>query len=306
MRSASANPISVLFATTRPAFLLLTPACAAVGIGTAYWTTGGVSAVGALLALAGALAAHVSVNMLNEYFDFRSGLDAQTQRTPFSGGSGALPGNPSLAGAVLFTGLLALVLTGAVGLHFLLTQGRALLPLGIAGLVVVLAYTPWVTRHPVASLLAPGLGFGPLMVVGTHVALTGEYSAAAWAASLVPFGLVNGLLLLNQFPDVDADRAVGRRHLPMLLGRPRAVRVYAVLVRFSFVALLAAIVLDVLPGFCALGFVTVPLAYVVIVQAARHADDLPALLPVLGLNVALTLTTPLLLAAGLFLAKRAA
>lgn len=304
MSPASVSPFAVLFATARPSFLLLTPACAAVGIGTAYWTTGTLSPAGAVLALAGGLAAHVSVNMLNEYFDFRSGLDAQTQRTPFSGGSGALPGHPSMAGAVLFAGILALVLTAAIGVHFLQTQGRALLPLGIAGLVVVLAYTPWVTRHPVASLLAPGLGFGPLMVVGTHVALTGEYRAAAWAASLVPFGLVNGLLLLNQFPDVDADRAVGRRHLPMLLGRPRAARVHAALVLVTFAALLAAIMVGVLPAFCALGFVTVPLAVAVVTRSARHADDLPALLPVLGLNVALTLATPALVASGLFLAPR--
>ncbi len=42
-----------------------------------------------MLALLGAFLAHISVNTLNEYFDFKSGLDLETIKTPFSGGSGA-------------------------------------------------------------------------------------------------------------------------------------------------------------------------------------------------------------------------
>ena len=48
-----------------------------------------------ILALAGGLLAHISVNALNEYLDFTSGLDLTTLRTPFSGGSGTLPANIS-------------------------------------------------------------------------------------------------------------------------------------------------------------------------------------------------------------------
>ena len=103
-------------------------------------------------------------------------------------------------------------------------QGAALLPIGLAGAVLVVAYTPWITHHPLLCLLAPGLGFGPLMVAGTDVALTGVHHPATYVASLVPLLQVSGLLFLNQFPDVDADRAVGRRHIPMLWGRPRAAR----------------------------------------------------------------------------------
>ena len=151
-------------------------------------------------------------------------------------------------------------------------------------------------------LLAPGLGFGPFMVVGTQLALTGQHGAAAWAASVVPLAGVSGLLLLNQFPDVDADRNVGRRHLPMLLGRPQAARVWAVLQGLGYAGLVAAVALHALPLAALLGLLTLPLALAVARGALAHADDLGALLPTLGRNVAYTLATPALVALGMFMA----
>ena len=71
----------------------------------------------------GALCCHVSVNAFNEYYDFRSGLDARTRRTPFSGGSGTLPGKPELAGQALATAVvthLAVVAVAVVLAEWLL------------------------------------------------------------------------------------------------------------------------------------------------------------------------------------------
>jgi hypothetical protein len=62
-----------------------------------------------LLIFIGALFAHISVNTLNEYFDFKSGLDLTANKTPFSGGSGALPNTPDVAG-VSFKGWLAIAI----------------------------------------------------------------------------------------------------------------------------------------------------------------------------------------------------
>jgi len=78
-------------------FLLLALACVLLGIATAHYQGSGLDMLYLLLALVGGLAAHVAVNALNEYDDFRSGLDMKTERTPFSGGSGVLPANPERA-----------------------------------------------------------------------------------------------------------------------------------------------------------------------------------------------------------------
>lgn len=288
-----------LIGTMRVPFLLLPPMCVALGLAGAAWAGQHVDPMRALLVLLGALAAHASVNMFNEWHDFKTGLDATTQRTPFSGGSGALPADPAALQATLVGASALLLLAVGIGAWLMATQGLALLPIGLAGVVLVLAYTPWITHHPLLCLLAPGLGFGPLMVAGSDVAVTGSHHPATYVASLVPLLLVSGLLFLNQFPDVDADRAVGRRHLPMLWGRPRAARLFAALVLGAPALVVGAVLLRLLPAQALLALLALPLALRVARGALRDADDLGALLPTMGRNVALTLAMPALLAAGL-------
>lgn len=283
-------------------FLILAPACVLPGIGTASLGGGAATGWDIALVLAGAIAAHAAVNALNEVFDFRSGLDARTTRTPFSGGSGTLPADPSLARLALWLGIGALVLACAIGLRFVVLRGAALLPIGLLGVATVLAYTPWATRRSWASLLAPGLGFGPAMVIGTHVALTGRYDATAIAASLLPGCLASALLFLNQFPDIEADRSVGRRHLPMLLGRRRAARVYALLVFLAYVALGAGVMLHLLPAVALWTLVTLPLAIATVIGVLRDAEDPARLLRWMGLDVALAVLAPTVLGAALLTA----
>jgi 1,4-dihydroxy-2-naphthoate octaprenyltransferase len=156
----------------RVPFLILTPACVLLGIGTAFYSGTHINFLHVLLVLVGALCTHISVNAFNEYDDFKSGLDTHTQRTPFSGGSGTLPAKPEMARTALAIALISLGIIALTGIYFTCLHGLALLPLGLLGIIVIVAYTPWLTRNPILCLIAPGLGFGPLMVMGTYFALT--------------------------------------------------------------------------------------------------------------------------------------
>lgn len=285
----------------RPPFLLLPPACVALGAGVATWRTGELHLTSLVLALFGALCAHISVNAFNEYFDFRSGLDRATTKTPFSGGSGTLPAHPEAAGAALGTALVSAAMTVAVGLFFWNRWGAAILPLGLAGLLLIVLYTTWITRNWLLCLVAPGVGFGTLTVMGTDFALTGSYSWHAALASLVPFFLVSNLLLLNQFPDVHPDRIVGRRHLPIVIGRRSSSLVYIGFLALSYASLVAGVAMGYLPAFSLFGLVTVVFAVPAGLGAYRHAEDPRALIPHMGQNVLVNLLTPLLSAGGLFL-----
>lgn len=296
------DTLRLLFGPMRPPFLLLAPACVAVGVGTAHWQTGGVRWLHVLWVVVGAVASHIAVNSANEYFDFRSGLDARTQRTPFSGGSGTLQAHPELARATLALVIGSMAAAVLVGLTFVRLQGWMLLPLGLAGLFLVLTYTVWWTHSPVLCLLAPGLGFGALMVLGTHFALTGSYSWTALVASLVPTFQVSNLLLLNQFPDVEADRTVGRMHYPITIGRRASARIYGAFLLLSYVAVVAGVILGLLPAASLLALLTAAPAWRAFRGASAHADDIPALAPFMGLNVIVCLATPVLLALGLLLA----
>jgi len=292
--------LKILLGPMRPRFLILTPACVLVGLGTAIWTSGQVSVFYFILTLIGAIATHISVNAFNEYFDFKSGLDLRTQRTPFSGGTGTLPAHPDMATPTLYVAVMTLVIAGLVGAFFLYVRGILLLPLGLVGFLIIVAYSPWVTYHPLISLIAPGLGFGPLMVVGTHFVLTGHYSWIALVGSLVPFFLVNNLLLLNQFPDVDADKTIGRRNLPIILGKKTSSLIYGMFLLLAYLSIACGVYFGYLPKASLLGLGTLVIAVPAFIGALRYAEDTKRLIPSMGLNVVINIVTPTLVAVGLF------
>jgi 1,4-dihydroxy-2-naphthoate octaprenyltransferase len=294
---------AVIFGPMRLPFLILTPACVMLGAATAAWSGAELNLHYLVFTFVGAVAAHISVNALNEYDDCKSGLDFTTQRTPFSGGSGTLPQSPDKAHVALITGLVSLVVTAIVGVYFLYIRGLWLLPVGLVGLVIIVVYTKWITQNAVLCLVAPGLGFGPLMVMGTDFALSGSYSWTSFVASLVPFFLVSNLLLLNQFPDVEADRGVGRHHFPIAIGREASVRLYVVFLAGAYLAIIFGYISGSLPlaGFLALGSIII--AVPTVRGVSRFAEDMDSLIPYMGRNVVIIILTPVLLAIGLFISS---
>lgn len=295
------NNLLIMLGLIRIPFLILTPACVLLGIGSALWSSGEINGLFAALAFIGALSAHISVNSLNEYFDYQTGLDFLTKKTPFSGGSGVLQEHPYMARRALGIGLAAFAFTAIIGIFFVVVWGWLLLPLGIIGLLVIVFYTIWLTSNPVLCLLAPGLGFGTLMVMGTDFVLTGSYSSTAFAASLAPFFLVSNLLLLNQFPDIQPDKTVGRRHIPITLGVRRSSFIYAAFLLLTYISIALGVYLHYLPRFSLMGLATMAIAIPAFTGAYRYGGNTKRLMPYLGLNVAVVVVTPLLVAAGLFL-----
>ncbi|WP_420429742.1 prenyltransferase [Algiphilus sp.] len=279
--------------------MLLTPVCVALGL--AAGPDFPDAAVAALILLGG-LAAHAAVNTLNEYQDFRSGLDQRTIRTPFSGGSGALPAHPEAAPAVAILAMVLLGLTTGIGALLLAHAGWLLLLPGVLGFALIVAYTRWLNRSPLLCLLAPGIGFGPVMVVGSSIAATGNASLTAWCASLLPLFLGSGLLLLNQLPDIEADRASGRRHLAIHYGAAASAHVYAALMFAALGSLLVGVGGGLLPMHSLVALLPFPLAWPAWQAARQHGQRIGQARPgALGANVALTLLAPALLAISLCL-----
>jgi 1,4-dihydroxy-2-naphthoate octaprenyltransferase len=186
-------------------------------------------------------------------------------------------------------------------MYFVLVRGTALLPLGLAGMFTIAVYTVWLTHNPFLCLITPGLGFGLFMVVGTSFALTGQYSWTAVTASLIPFFLVNNLLLLNQFPDAEADRGIGRKHLPIVIGRRASSWIYIAFLLLTYASIVGGVLANHLPAWALLGFLTLPLAVRAGAGAYWHAEDIPNLIPLMVQNVLLNIVTPVLVAIGFFL-----
>jgi len=285
----------IVLQTFRPSFLILTPVCVFLGLSTSLKTQTPTDFFIVFLVLIGAISAHISVNTLNEYYDFKSGLDMKTEKTRFSGGSGALPGNPEMAGSTLNVGLASLIVTVMVGGYLVFERGTQIMPLGIAGVLLIITYTQWLNRSPFLCLIAPGLGFGTLMVVGTHVALTGGYSSLAWLASLVPFFLTNNLLLLNQYPDIEADASVGRNTFPIAFGLKKSNFIYALFMLTAHSLILLLIVKRYIPVLSIIALVPIILSSFSLIGAIKFLSKISEAPRYMGANVAAAILTPLLL-----------
>jgi len=283
----------------RAPFLLLPITLVAVGAAVGV-LVGDFSPARSFLALVGLLALHMAVNILNEWSDQRTGIDLRTKRTPFSGGSGTLPSGSMEASTALIFGLLSAAAGLAIGVWFVILYGWVLVPPFALGAVCVLAYTNVLARSGVGELAA-GLGLGALPVACTAYVQGGNFTAAAWAASVPAFFMTFNLLLLNEFPDEEADRFGRRRNLVILLGRKLAARVYAIVALATPTSIIVAVVLDMVPPHSLAALLpSLLLAKPLTWALGDVREDVPV--PALAANVAWNLATNTVLAAALALA----
>jgi 1,4-dihydroxy-2-naphthoate octaprenyltransferase len=284
----------------RAPFLILSVTLVASGAAAAAYD-GAFSWSRTLVALVGLVALHAAVDALNEASDMRTGIDLHTKRTPFSGGSGTLPAGHLPERTAWNVGYGAFAIGAVCGLWFLFKVGWIILPILVAGAVCVLAYTDRLARIGIGEIAA-GLGLGALPVVGTALVQDATIGPAAVAASVPAFFMTFNLLLLNEFPDEEADRRGGRRNLVRIMGRKMAAWIYALAALATPFAILVGVLFEALPIHCALA--TLP--SLLLVQPLRWAlgnPEEPVPIPALGVNVAWNNGTNLILAATLLLAR---
>lgn len=284
----------------RVPFLLLPVVLAFLGASIA-WYYGAFHLGHALLAFLGLLLAHISVNVFNEYFDFRSGVDLKTQRTPFSGGSGAIPLGLISPGQALWLGLGTFLAIVAIGIYFTVVTGWLLLPLLLVAAVCITIYTPFILKMDWPEW-APAVGLGALPVLGAYFVQTGDYTVPAIVASIPSGILVHNLLLLNEFPDVEADATVNRKTLPIAIGKRKASVVYSVLMGMVYLWIVGGVITGWMPPFSVIALLTLPFA-VKAIQGAINYQDLGKLVPGMANNVLVVLVTQLLLGIGYILSR---
>ncbi len=285
---------------TRPQFLILTPVCVFAGVAASLYDGGSFHGLYFALAMIGAICAHITVNVLNDYFDYKSGVDLNTVRTPFSGGSGILPSLAIKPSEVLALGLGSLAIVIAIGIYFITVYGADILPIGIVGVLFAAVYTPVITKMPMSSEISAGAGFG-LITLGTYFTQSGTYTAASAVVTTVVCLLVANLLLINELPDVEADRVGGRKHLPITYGTKVAGRVYGVVTVLAYSVIVGAVVASIMPALALLGLLTLPFGIKAIKGAIKSHDDIENLVPSLGANILVVLVTPLLMSVGIII-----
>ena len=195
-----------------------------------------------VLCIFGVLIAHLSVNVLNDYFDFKDGTDEENNDyfQQVSGGSRAIElGLITLAGTkrlgIILT-IVALLIGGVILFSTNPANVDAVLMITLIGLFLGYFYT----APPLRLVARRGLGeltifltFGPLITLGTAFAIfNGDLSMAQEHLMNclyigIPMGLLTtNILLINEFPDMKSDTKTNKNHLVVTFGKKASRWIY--------------------------------------------------------------------------------
>jgi len=293
------NP-TIWFAETRPQFLVLSLILGLLGGAVAHWC-GDFSWGISLLATAGLVALHIAVNVFNDYFDFRSGIDLAAPRTPFSGGSGLLPSGRMQARSAFVLASISLTAGIVAGLVLWRLTGPPVLWLGVFGVASVIGYNTFFSKILLGEVVT-GLALGALPVLGLVYVNMLHFPPAAIYASVPSAFLVLNLLLLNEFPDAEADRAGGRRHIVTVFGPKAAAWIYVAFALGAHAWVLAGIASGIFPLTTALALLSLPVTLTACRGALTHYANPQKLVSSQAANVIVTLAFQSLLAVGFLLA----
>ena len=296
------HPLMRYFVAVRPAFLSVTFVGCLLGLATAALSGVTLDPLKATVTLLFALLAHGGANVVNDYYDAKSGCDAANDERvfPFTGGSRVIQnGVLSLQEAGVFGyALLAAVIPA--GLWLTAVSGPGLIGIGLAGLL-----TGWAYSAPPFKLQSRGLGeYGItaawlLIVVGSDFVQRHEFSFTPVAAGLGFALLFANVLYINQFPDVKADTQAGKRTLVVRLGVQRARWGYALIALLCYGWVLAMALLGHLPAVALISLLPAIASFKAAQNLARHAAQPMQLVPGIKLTILAASLHGLLLAAAL-------
>lgn len=258
-----------------------------------------------ILTLAGAILAHAGTNIINDYFDYKSGTDkANENRTVFNGGSPFLVDGTLKPKEVYAAGLLCFALCAVIGIYLTFTVSYIVFVLGVIGIGFGYFYTSPMLNLAARGIgeMAIGAGFGPLIVAGTYLVQTGTFSWEAVAAG-IPLGIMIGLVVfINQFPDMTADAGAGKRHWVVRMGLDRAAHWYVALMATTFALILLLWLVGVYPVAALMALLSVAISMKAVrIVLEKHAD-VKALVPAQAMTIQAHLAVGLLLTLGFVLA----
>ena len=291
--------ISVWLRVIRIRFLLASVIAVSLGLAINWWHTGNIEIFDAILTMCGVLALHASVDLLNDYWDFKRGIDTTTQRTKMSGGTGVLPEGLLKPKQVYAAGIIFLIAGAAIGAYFVFTDGI------IIGLILAFAvlsvyfYSTKIVDWGLAEIFI--VIKGTMIVIGTYFIQTTQITESAVLGGIVVGTLSSFVLFITSFPDHDADKAKGRKTLVINLGKQKACSVFWVFPIIFYSVSIFAIIIEVFPIYCLIILSTIPLVIKFGKKLKQNYEKLDKLLPIMSSTLVFSRVTGILLVVGFLL-----
>ena len=291
--------ISVWLRVIRIRFLLASVIAVSLGLAINWWQTGSIEIFDAILTMCGVLALHASVDLLNDYWDFKRGIDTTTQRTKMSGGTGVLPEGLLKPKQVYAAGIIFLIAGAVIGAYFVFTDGI------IIGLILAFAvlsvyfYSTKIVDWGLAEIFI--VIKGTMIVIGTYFIQTTQITESAVLGGIVIGTLSSFVLFITSFPDHDADKAKGRKTLVINLGKQKACSLFWVFPIIFYSVSIFAIIIEVFPIYCLIILSTVPLVIKFGKKLKQNYEKLDKLLPIMSSTLVFSRVTGILLVVGFLL-----
>ncbi len=290
--------IKIWIRATRAPFFQATIIPVLVGGVIAWYETSQFSWLLFLITLSGSLAIHSGTNLANDYFDHLSKNDEiNLNVTPFSGGSRIIQEKVLKPESILNGSLISFFIALVIGLYLTYLRGWPVIIFGLIGIILGYFYTasPLKLGYRGYGEFAVGILLGPMIVLGVCYVMTGMILQLAVYASLPVGLLVAGILYINEFPDYEADKAVGKNHLIVRLGLARAAIGYLFLIILIYLSILVPVLLKITPWLTLIAFLTFPIALNNVKIALQYYDHPRKIIPAQAGTIKLHLLIGLLI-----------
>ena len=239
-------------------FLLASVIAVSLGLSVTWWHSGVIDIFQAALTMAGVIALHASVDLLNDYWDFKRGIDTKTKRTSMSGGTGVLPDGLLKPKSVYNAGILFLVIGGLIGGYFVVLHGVVIGVILTFAIISIYFYSTKIVNWGLAEIFVAIKG--TLIVMGTYYIQNSDLTDISIMSGIVVGSLSSLVLFVTSFPDHDADKEKGRRTLVILLGRKNATSIYYIFPIVSYGVIIGCVIMSMIPVFCLISLVAIPVA----------------------------------------------
>ncbi len=288
--------ISVWLRVIRVRFLLASIIAVSAGLAITWWNTSSITIFDAILTICGVLALHASVDLLNDYWDFKRGIDTTTHRTKMSGGSGVLPEGLLKPAQVYAAGIAFLIIGTAIGIYFIATDGIVIGIILAFAVISIYFYSTKIVDWGLAEVFVAIKG--SMIVMGTYFVQTSQITEQSVLAGIVIGVLSSLVLFITSFPDHDADKAKGRKTLVISLGMQKACSILWIFPAITYGITIIAVVFEIFPVFCLIILSTVPLIIKSGQKLKQNYDKLTNLIPVMSSTLYFSRITGALLVVG--------
>lgn len=268
---------SVWLRVIRAKFLLASVIAVSLGLAINWRLNSTIDPFDAALTFAGVMALHASVDLLNDYWDYKRGIDTITKRTKMSGGTGVLPEGLLKPSSVYRAGIGFLILGSVIGFYFVFTDGIIIAAILGFAILSIYFYSTKIVDSGLAEFFVAVKG--TMIVLGTFFIQSNQITTESIFGGIVVGVLSSLVLFIASFPDHDADKSKGRKTLVIAIGKKRATSVFWSFPLISYSVIFIGIFLGIFPIFSVITILGIPFLIRAGYGLRKNFDTVDELIP---------------------------